>query len=806
MDAISVLDTAARILAITESITELLSSVSISKAQPPLSLDRKDERTILETLERLRTTLFDIRIPYVPQQPSTSAVTPSSDALALRELLYSQQGSARLLEKIMSTLRKSPGEPWRSYAEELQRIIQAITLQVTSTLGSRISELSRVVESSESEKQYTRPELQVQKLLANPNASTSSAALGETEVKELKTGLASLTDSESSLLAGKIVSSLNYDSRPVRLESVPQAHKDTFQWAFDSDSQLSEWFRSGSGTFWISGKPGSGKSTFMKFISKHPRTKELLAAWAGSSDNLAVAAHFFWIAGTSIQKSWQGLLQSLLFDLLRGHPSIVSLVSPNRWAAAKAGQWHTTAEPWSVPELATALRALATADRVPLKICFFIDGLDEYDSNHAELCEVLRDMAGSPHIKMCLSSRRWPVFERSFGGTGQSLDIHELTRGDIRKFVNDQLQAHERWTTEVSEEVGLEKAELVDRIVSQADGVFLWAFFVTWSLREGLSNGESIKSLNRRFGQLPSDLDQLFRHMLESVNAADHPKMAGFLQAAIYALEPLHVDLYWQLEKEVEGHCPASRALAEPEPPEGIAARRERVVRNINEKTKSLLRLVNNRVEYLHRTVKDFVLTKGIGEYLRSKLPSDYNPFISIATAYLGFLRNTRLDESLAAGIMRQGQGLNTGQFIAHLNQALVYASEALKHSGQPGSLVPAEELLDEYEATVVEMVNLGHVTVQGVNSQGCDARQLFREELLRHNVTSYLAKKTREEPGYFDVFDESPLFAALMPMSHSSSESPAPMPKVLNLLLQCSEDPNVLPRQQSATSNAASP
>ncbi|KAI8674226.1 hypothetical protein NCS55_00745500 [Fusarium keratoplasticum] len=799
MDAISVLDTAARILAITESITELSSSFSISKAQPPLSLDRKDERTILETLERLRTTLFDIRIPYVPQQPSTSSVTPSRDALALRELLYSQQASARLLEKIMSTLRKSPGELWTSYAEELQRIIRVVTLQVTSTLGSRISELSRVVESSESEKQYTRPEfesridsvardledlrLHMQKLLANPNASTS-AALTETDVRELTTRLASLTDSENTLLTDKIVSSLNYDSRPVRLESVPQAHKDTFQWAFDS--QLSEWFHSGSGTFWISGKPGSGKSTFMKFISKHPRTKELLAAWAGSSDNLAVAAHFFWIAGTSIQKSWQGLLQSLLFDLLRGRPYLASLISPNRWAAAKAGQWHTAAEPWSVPELATALRALATADHVPLKICFFIDGLDEYDSNHAELCEVLRDMASSPHIKMCLSSRRWPVFERSFGGTGQeSLDIHELTRGDIRS---------------------LEKVELVDRIVSQADGVFLWAFFVTRSLREGLSNGESIKSLNRRFGQLPSDLDQLFRHMLENVNAADRPKMAGFLQAAIHALEPLHVDLYWQLEKEFEGHCPASRAAAEPEPPEGIAARRERVVRSVNEKTKGLLRLVHNRVEFLHRTVKDFVLTKDIGEYLRSKLPSDYNAFVSIAAAYLGFLKNTRLDESLVAGIMRQGQGLNTGQFIAHLNQALVYASEALKHSGQPGSPVPAEKLLDEYEATVVEMVSRGHITVQGVNSQGCNAIQLFREELLRHNVTSYLARKTREEPDYFDVFDESPLFAALMPMSRSSGESPAPVPGVLDLLLRRGEDPNVLPRQRGATSDAASP
>ena len=98
------------------------------------------------------------------------------------------------------------------------------------------------------------------------------------------------------------------------------------------------------------------------------------------------------------------------------HPSVVPLISPSRWEAAKAGRWQTAAEPWSVSELAAALRALASADNMPLKMCFFIDGLDEYDSDHVELCKVLCDMANSPHIKMCLSSRPWAVFERSFGG------------------------------------------------------------------------------------------------------------------------------------------------------------------------------------------------------------------------------------------------------------------------------------------------------------------------------------------------------------------------------------------------------
>ena len=146
-----------------------------------------------------------------------------------------------------------------------------------------MSELSQTLESLESQRRYARPEhetridavsrdledlrLEAQKRSVNPDAS-HLAAFREADVKLFRVRLASLTESEDALLADKIVSSLNYNSRPVRLDSVPQAHKDTFQWAFDS--RLSDWFLSWSGTFWISGKPGSGKSTFMKFIAKHP--------------------------------------------------------------------------------------------------------------------------------------------------------------------------------------------------------------------------------------------------------------------------------------------------------------------------------------------------------------------------------------------------------------------------------------------------------------------------------------------------------------------------------------------------------
>ncbi|KAJ3503407.1 hypothetical protein NM208_g16522 [Fusarium decemcellulare] len=314
MDAVSALDAAACILAITEFVAKLLSASQ--------SLDGKDEHAIFETLDNLRVASSNIRIPSEPQQPSGStAPQPPDHAPALRELVSCRNASNALLGNIQSLLKKAldesrpqprgddrrawlksrlAGTPYVRQAEQLSRVV---THQVDSILRSRISELSKSIEASEGEARYTRPEhesrvdtvsrdlqdlkLQVQKRSVDPAAS-SLTTFTEADVKMFRARLASLTEAEDALLADTIVSSLNYNSRPVRFDSIPQAHKDTFQWAFDS--RLADWFVSGNGTFWISGKPGSGKSTFMKFIAQHPRTRELLESWTGSHSNTEVVA------------------------------------------------------------------------------------------------------------------------------------------------------------------------------------------------------------------------------------------------------------------------------------------------------------------------------------------------------------------------------------------------------------------------------------------------------------------------------------------------------------------------------------
>lgn len=52
-----------------------------------------------------------------------------------------------------------------------------------------------------------------------------------------------------------------------------------------------KWLTSSDGTFWITGKPGAGKSCLMKYLFEHQRTKELLQTWAG--ENVVLAGFLF---------------------------------------------------------------------------------------------------------------------------------------------------------------------------------------------------------------------------------------------------------------------------------------------------------------------------------------------------------------------------------------------------------------------------------------------------------------------------------------------------------------------------------
>lgn len=150
------------------------------------------------------------------------------------------------------------------------------------------------------------------------------------------------------------------------------------------------------------------------------------------------------------------------------------------------------------------------------KICLSIDGLDEYDGDHAQLVNVICRMGASDSIKICASSRPWLEFSDAFEQSEWNLYLLELTHDDIRKYVRDELTSDSRFSRlqqrnkAAADELGLE-------ITDRAHGVFLWVFLAVRSLLRGLHNEDKISDLQKRLQELTSDLRGYFDRMFASI-------------------------------------------------------------------------------------------------------------------------------------------------------------------------------------------------------------------------------------------------------------------------------------------------
>jgi hypothetical protein len=136
----------------------------------------------------------------------------------------------------------------------------------------------------------------------------------------------------------------------------------------------------------IQGKAASGKSTLMRFIYQNSLTRQNLNLWSGYSQ--LVVASFFWNSGIPEQRSQLGLLRSLLFIALNTQRSLISQVFPEEWenkSELAANDLSIGALTWSLAQLKNAFSRLVKSASHQLKMCFFVDGLDEYEGDPEEI-------------------------------------------------------------------------------------------------------------------------------------------------------------------------------------------------------------------------------------------------------------------------------------------------------------------------------------------------------------------------------------------------------------------------------------
>lgn len=534
------------------------------------------------------------------------------------------------------------------------------------------------------------------------------------EVDRLQEKLQSLSVSEEDLKRQQtsILQSLTFESRHVRHTQIAMAHESTFKWALTTDRDptlgpsIGVWLKQGDGIFWVSGKPGSGKSTLMKYIADSSVTSQLIAEWARPC-RAVIVSHYFWIAGTAIQKSQQRLLQTLLFDIFWQCPDLIDRTCVKRWNSSEP------ADPWSLEELNETLQTFAATSRSSLKLCLIIDGLDEFSGDHedrTQLCRNLKALASSGNVKLCVSSRPWNIFEEEPGFEFPKVYMQDLTRDDIQHYTSIRLREYTRWAAVSAKH---SKGQwLISEIVEKSNGVFLWVFLVTKRLREGLTNRDTFLDLCRRLESFPSELEPFFKTMLEAVEPYYHSHMSTALQIANTSIEgklsfliySFHLQEYGDIDYAI--NLPIS-IMEDDE----IAEIRSNTSWHLDSRTRGLLE-VNPKgiVTFLHRTVRDFLNIREIHDFLIAKTDSRlrFHPILSILKALIAIIKTS----PILNPIERRGFGvfheLISGEHTCR-NRVLKLTEQALKYAGEIESYIEGEvryrDLLDELDRSLSSML-----------------------------------------------------------------------------------------------------
>jgi hypothetical protein len=462
-------------------------------------------------------------------------------------------------------------------------------------------------------------------------------------------------------------------------------------------SSFRGWLSNNSDTYWITGKAGSGKSTLMKMIYHDVRTKALLSKWCKGKP-LVTAAFFFWNSGSKLQMSQEGFLRSIIYQALEQRQKIIakSTPLPTTWDAFALSIDYSEHEgregPWKWEDLTQALKFLTEEDeRSPINYAFFIDGLDEFDGDKSKLLSLLCRLGTYPSIKLCVSSRPWVEFEDAFKQKPH-LILQHRTHGDIRQYVEKNLTLHPAFR-ELQHGNPAYASKLMDNITSKASGVFLWVVLVVRSLREGLAEGDRISDLQYRLDDIPEELNDLFKKMLGTLRPALFKRSSQLFQIfraaktkpSILTLSfadeedseycrrrecsPLSAEeTYYRAVTmcrrlnsrcrgllEVSTHSPRvrtspDRGTLEPDEEEEDA--------NVKEFAKDITRndllpegltcsmskelrhqygqhLANSTVQYMHRTVKDFISTPDVWAFIMSGSEKHFMPKACLCRSFI---------------------------------------------------------------------------------------------------------------------------------------------------------------------------
>ncbi|PLB55732.1 hypothetical protein P170DRAFT_400102, partial [Aspergillus steynii IBT 23096] len=395
--------------------------------------------------------------------------------------------------------------------------------------------------------------------------------------------------------------SLTFQRMNTRVIKIEPSLDKTCTWLLGKEDYES-WLKKDRGLLWIKGKPGSGKSTLMKWALKnHP----------ADEDNKIVASFFFDGRGEHLQKSLEGSYRHLLVQIADQNMGVLEKLSANYEKYRNMHNDYGQGCIWEEKELQGLLsEAILSASRES-HVWIYVDALDECGETAARsllfffqsLISPL-DLEGPGHrISICFSCRHYPALHYEHG---DEITMEKNNGLDIGAYVEKKLEGRH-----------FEKdliAEVKPEIISKAQGVFQWVRIVVEIIMATASKATPRQRVIEQIRSLPGEISDLYNKvLLEPEDAVDSLRLMKWV---CFALRPLSLaELRFALILDA---APACTSLAECQNHMDFVETDSQMKQRVNYLSRGLAEVQDQEeqrvVRFIHQTVNDYLLDQGLQE------------------------------------------------------------------------------------------------------------------------------------------------------------------------------------------------
>ena len=400
-----------------------------------------------------------------------------------------------------------------------------------------------------------------------------------------------------------MLKSLHFEQMGSRRSTIKKEYASTCTWLLKhhiyKDWKDSKNLCQHRGLLWISGKPGSGKSTLMNFA----HAKASRAHYSGE----IVISFFFNARGVELEKTTVGMYRALLFQLLTKAPDLQRLLDEH--TLDKMDQGHMVE--WSIEQLCGLIANVVTGLGERRCTCF-IDALDECDEHQIQdMVHFFEDLGQTAlqhdvPLHICFASRPYPTIDTIYG-LKLAIEGQQGHDDDLTRYIHNYLRAGTGRTIE----------NVRARVKEKANSVFMWVVLVVNILNQEFKRGY-ILDIERRLDEIPDGLSDLFRDILQR----DRNYMADFrlcLQWLLFSSRPLgREEFYFAM---VAGLNPSviSKWNAN-------TIETDYMERYVLSSSKGLAELTKSNeptVQFIHESVRDFLIKEGGLSEIWSGIPPD---------------------------------------------------------------------------------------------------------------------------------------------------------------------------------------